>query len=266
MKDQNKNQALASRIKRMMQADEDVGKIVKTTPLVMAKALELFLTKLFEATKDTALAHGASIISPVHLKAAVEANETFDFLEDLVKGVPDLPAPPDPAELAAKLLKQSENENKPKKKKKKASGGAKQKEKKTATTTAGKKKKREEYESEEEEVDDDDDDETDKEDEYNSEEESEEKPVVAKTTSRSGRQISTKSYAEEDVKKKTKTKTKSSKKVATKKPTKAIKTVEEVKDEEEEANGNLGSFDDDFQALPIEQINANIAAEEDDYD
>merc|ERR1712196_340059 len=60
----NKNAALAARIKRVMQSDEEVGKIVKTTPLVVAKALELFLTKLFKATAEMALAHGARIIGP----------------------------------------------------------------------------------------------------------------------------------------------------------------------------------------------------------
>jgi len=73
----NKNANLAARIKRMMQKDEEVGKIVKTTPLVMAKALELFLTKLFKATADTALAHGARIINPVHLKGAISDNDEF---------------------------------------------------------------------------------------------------------------------------------------------------------------------------------------------
>ena len=117
----NKNANLAARIKRMMQKDEEVGKIVKTTPLVMAKALELFLTKLFKATADTALAHGARIINPVHLKGAISDNDEFDFLEDVVKGVPDLPPPPDPAELAAKLLERVDEDGNPKKKEKKSS-------------------------------------------------------------------------------------------------------------------------------------------------
>ena len=86
----NKNAALAARIKRVMQSDEEVGKIVKTTPLVVAKALELFLTKLFKATADMALAHGARIIGPTHLKGAIQDNDEFDFLEDVVKDVPDL--------------------------------------------------------------------------------------------------------------------------------------------------------------------------------
>ena len=129
----NKNANLAARIKRMMQKDEEVGKIVKTTPLVMAKALELFLTKLFKATADTALAHGARIINPVHLKGAISDNDEFDFLEDVVKGVPDLPPPPDPAELAAKLLERVDEDGNPKKKEKK-----KKEKKSSATNPKGK--------------------------------------------------------------------------------------------------------------------------------
>ena len=111
----NKNAALAARIKRVMQSDEEVGKIVKTTPLVVAKALELFLTKLFKATADMALAHGARIIGPTHLKGAIQDNDEFDFLEDVVKDVPDLPPPPDPAMLAAKLLERVDEDGNPKK-------------------------------------------------------------------------------------------------------------------------------------------------------
>ena len=267
----NKNAALAARIKRMMQSDEEVGKIVKTTPLVMAKALELFLTKLFKATADMALAHGARIIGPVHLKGAISDNDEFDFLEDVVKDVPDLPPPPDPAELAAKLLERVDEDGNPKKKKKK---------KKTTTTTnnnnsnekkkagaAGKKanakkRKNADYDSEDDEEFDEDEEDTDAE-EYeseDSEEEEEEKPVIT-TTSRSGRTITARSYAEGDAKKKKK------KSPATKKAKKSPSPQKEEQEQEEEeeaagdlAAGNLGSFDDD------DLVGVAVPAEEDDYD
>jgi len=267
----NKNAALAARIKRMMQSDEEVGKIVKTTPLVMAKALELFLTKLFKATADMALAHGARIIGPVHLKGAISDNDEFDFLEDVVKDVPDLPPPPDPAELAAKLLERVDEDGNPKKKKKK---------KKTTTTTnnnnsnekkkagaAGKKanakkRKNADYDSEDDEEFDEDEEDTDAE-EYeseDSEEEEEEKPVIT-TTSRSGRTITARSYAEGDAKKKKK------KSPATKKAKKSPSPQKKEQEQEEEeeaagdlAAGNLGSFDDD------DLVGVAVPAEEDDYD
>merc|ERR1712100_136696 len=161
----NKNAALAARIKRVMQSDEEVGKIVKTTPLVVAKALELFLTKLFKATADMALAHGARIIGPTHLKGAIQDNDEFGFLEDVVKDVPDLPPPPDPAMLAAKLLERVDEDGNPKKKEKK---------KKKKTSQGGGKKKRkkdDEYDSDEEDEEefDEDEEDTDDEDEYESE-------------------------------------------------------------------------------------------------
>jgi len=267
----NKNAALAARIKRMMQSDEEVGKIVKTTPLVMAKALELFLTKLFKATADMALAHGARIIGPVHLKGAISDNDEFDFLEDVVKDVPDLPPPPDPAELAAKLLERVDEDGNPKKKKKK---------KKTTTTTdnnnsnekkkagaAGKKanakkRKNADYDSEDDEEFDEDEEDTDAE-EYeseDSEEEEEEKPVIT-TTNRSGRTSTARSYAEGDAKKKKK------KSPATKKAKKSPSPQKKEQEQEEEeeaagdlAAGNLGSFDDD------DLVGVAVPAEEDDYD
>ena len=65
------------------------------TPLLplplSAKALDLFIKELMKSTTDIAISHGAKTVSPGHLRACMLANDKFDFLKDIVDGVPDLP-------------------------------------------------------------------------------------------------------------------------------------------------------------------------------
>ncbi|XP_075507404.1 uncharacterized protein LOC142544221 isoform X2 [Primulina tabacum] len=79
----------ASRIKKIMQADEDVGKIAMAVPVLVSKALELFLQDLCDRTYDITVQRGAKTVSSVHLKHCVHCYNVFDFLKDVVRKVPD---------------------------------------------------------------------------------------------------------------------------------------------------------------------------------
>jgi hypothetical protein len=88
-----------ARIKRIMQADEDIGKVAQVTPHAVSRALELFMIKLITASADHARggpASGASKgpkrVLAQHLKQAIQADETFDFLTYIIAKVPDAPA------------------------------------------------------------------------------------------------------------------------------------------------------------------------------
>ncbi|KAJ9534877.1 hypothetical protein QJQ45_029565, partial [Haematococcus lacustris] len=104
---------LAARIKKLMQADEDVGKIAQATPVMMgtrsilvgprhvrpvtgfasyvaARALELFLKRLCEKTIEVAQSRQAKTLSCSHLKHLVSTEATMDFLKDIVASAPDL--------------------------------------------------------------------------------------------------------------------------------------------------------------------------------
>ncbi|GAA5858401.1 hypothetical protein JCM8547_004679, partial [Rhodosporidiobolus lusitaniae] len=48
-----------ARIKRMIQADEDVGKVAQATPIVVSKSLELFLKSLVDACVKDAEERGS---------------------------------------------------------------------------------------------------------------------------------------------------------------------------------------------------------------
>ena len=71
--------------------------------MLSAKALDLFLEELMKSTAEIAVAHGAKTVSAGHLKACIAANEKFDFLQEIVEGVPDLPVGGDKAGVDSKV-------------------------------------------------------------------------------------------------------------------------------------------------------------------
>nr|CAD1821966.1 unnamed protein product [Ananas comosus var. bracteatus] len=80
----------ASRIKKIMQTDEDVGKIALAVPVLVSKALELFLQDLCDRTYSITLQRGLKTMSALHLKQCIHSFNAFDFLKDVVKKVPDI--------------------------------------------------------------------------------------------------------------------------------------------------------------------------------
>ncbi|XP_076899129.1 uncharacterized protein LOC143552907 [Bidens hawaiensis] len=95
----------AARIKKIMQADEDVGKIAMAVPLLVSKALELFLQDLCDRTYEVTLQRGAKTLNSMHLKQCVQSFNVFDFLRDTVGKVPDLGGSDAAGESASKQRK-----------------------------------------------------------------------------------------------------------------------------------------------------------------
>ncbi|GMM35458.1 negative cofactor 2 transcription regulator complex subunit [Saccharomycopsis crataegensis] len=75
----------AARIKKLMQSDEDIGKVAQATPVVVGKALEIFMCSLIEKSCEEARKAGSRRIGAQHVKSAVETNEKFDFLVELME-------------------------------------------------------------------------------------------------------------------------------------------------------------------------------------
>ncbi|KAL6878011.1 DNA polymerase epsilon subunit C [Trichoderma longibrachiatum] len=73
-----------ARIKRIMQADEEVGKVAQQTPIAVGKALELFMIQLVTKSADVAKDKGSKRVTASMLKQVVEADEQWDFLRDIV--------------------------------------------------------------------------------------------------------------------------------------------------------------------------------------
>ncbi|KAL4920111.1 histone-fold-containing protein [Aspergillus aurantiobrunneus] len=80
-----------ARIKRIMQADEDVGKVAQVTPIAVSKALELFMISLVTKAAREAKDRNSKRVTASHLKQAVAKDEVLDFLADIIAKVPDQP-------------------------------------------------------------------------------------------------------------------------------------------------------------------------------
>jgi histone H3/H4 len=79
-----------ARIKRIMQADEEVGKVAQVTPVAVSKALELFMISLVQGAARVAREKGGKRVTAQCLKRVVEADEQFDFLSEIVGRVQDV--------------------------------------------------------------------------------------------------------------------------------------------------------------------------------
>ncbi|BGP21240.1 histone-like transcription factor [Rhodotorula toruloides] len=86
---QNQARFPLARIKKIIQADEDVGKVAQATPIVVSKAIELFLASLVESCVKDAEERGSKKLTPYGLKRTVTNNAMFDFCSDIVESIPD---------------------------------------------------------------------------------------------------------------------------------------------------------------------------------
>ncbi|KAK3357719.1 hypothetical protein B0T25DRAFT_167852 [Lasiosphaeria hispida] len=89
-----------ARIKRIMQADEEVGKVAQQTPIAVGKALEMFMVALVTKSADVAREKNSKRVSAQMLKQVVESDDQWDFLREIVsrvenedKGGPSVPGP-----------------------------------------------------------------------------------------------------------------------------------------------------------------------------
>ncbi|KAJ8110558.1 hypothetical protein ONZ43_g5838 [Nemania bipapillata] len=76
-----------ARIKRIMQADEEVGKVAQQTPIAVGKALELFMVQLVHRSAEVAKDKNSKRITAPMLKQAIDSTNEWDFLRDIVAKV-----------------------------------------------------------------------------------------------------------------------------------------------------------------------------------
>ncbi|KAL6851109.1 hypothetical protein ACO1O0_008237 [Amphichorda felina] len=111
-----------ARIKRIMQADEEVGKVAQQTPIAVGKALEMFMIQLVTKSAVVAKDKGSKRVTASMLKQVVETDDQWDFLRDIVGKVE---AEKEGSRSKAKAESESEEESfEPKKK---GRGGRKKK-------------------------------------------------------------------------------------------------------------------------------------------
>ncbi|KAG0680794.1 hypothetical protein C6P40_003948 [Pichia californica] len=73
----------SARVKKLMQSDEDVGKVAQATPLVVGRAVELFMCALVEKALEESQHSHTKKISVQALKKVIDSNEEFDFVTDV---------------------------------------------------------------------------------------------------------------------------------------------------------------------------------------
>ncbi|XP_029466823.1 dr1-associated corepressor isoform X2 [Rhinatrema bivittatum] len=79
-----------ARIKKIMQTDEEIGKVAAPVPVIISRALELFLEALLKRACQVTQSRNAKTMTMSHLKQCIELEQQFDFLKDLVSSVPDM--------------------------------------------------------------------------------------------------------------------------------------------------------------------------------
>jgi hypothetical protein len=84
----------AARIKRIMQDDDNVGKIAAPVPPMVSRAAELFLKAVADACRSHLDDKATSTITPGHLKAALEKEPRFAFLAPVLDSIEDEPQGP----------------------------------------------------------------------------------------------------------------------------------------------------------------------------
>jgi hypothetical protein len=110
-----------ARIKRIMQADEEVGKVAQQTPIAVGKALELFMVALVSKSADVAKEKNSKRVTAQMLKHVVESDDQWDFLREIVGKVEN----EEKAGKAGKAKAESESEEEVLPEKKKAKVGRK---------------------------------------------------------------------------------------------------------------------------------------------
>ncbi|XP_028252038.1 dr1-associated corepressor isoform X3 [Parambassis ranga] len=74
-----------SRIKKIMQKDAEVGRIAMAVPVIISRALEMFLKSLLTKTCTITQSKLSTVLSVAHMKQCIESEKLFHFLKDLVE-------------------------------------------------------------------------------------------------------------------------------------------------------------------------------------
>ncbi|TSN67075.1 Dr1-associated corepressor [Bagarius yarrelli] len=73
------------RIKKIMQKDTEVGRMATAVPVLISKALEMFLKSLLTKTSSVTQSKNSRVMSINHMKQCIESEKLFDFLKELAE-------------------------------------------------------------------------------------------------------------------------------------------------------------------------------------
>merc|ERR1739848_61329 len=70
------------RIKKIMQSDEEIGKVAAAVPVLISRAIEMFMTRLLQDAEKQILQRNARTLTPQHIKQAINS-QCMGFLHNL---------------------------------------------------------------------------------------------------------------------------------------------------------------------------------------
>jgi len=95
MKKRDQNKLPLNRIKKIMQANKEIGKIQSNTPFVIAQALELFIEDITRLSANLALRNHDTKVNPSHIKTVIMDHSgdpsALHITHPYIKGAPATP-------------------------------------------------------------------------------------------------------------------------------------------------------------------------------
>ncbi|KAI6230181.1 CBFD-NFYB-HMF domain-containing protein [Aphelenchoides fujianensis] len=76
-----------TRVKKVMQSDEEIGRMVASVPVAIGSAMEHFAEKLLEAAAQCVQFSAARTLAPMHVRHAIQRTPHFAFLDELTKNI-----------------------------------------------------------------------------------------------------------------------------------------------------------------------------------
>ncbi|KAJ0008596.1 hypothetical protein NQD34_016011 [Periophthalmus magnuspinnatus] len=73
------------RVKKIMQKDAEVGRIAMAVPVLISRALEMFLKALLSKTFLITQSKLSTVLSVAHMRQCIESERLFHFLLDLLE-------------------------------------------------------------------------------------------------------------------------------------------------------------------------------------
>ncbi|KAE9548497.1 hypothetical protein FO519_008286 [Halicephalobus sp. NKZ332] len=86
-----------TRIKKVMQSDEEIGRMIASVPVAIGSVMEHFAEKLLESAATAMHYSTSKTLSPQHLYVAITQNQHFSFLSPLIKNAGTMPMMPNQA-------------------------------------------------------------------------------------------------------------------------------------------------------------------------
>ncbi|KAG0667077.1 H2A super protein [Monosporozyma unispora] len=71
-----------AKIKKIMQTDDDIGKVSQATPVIAGRSLEFFMAMLVQQSGEMARSMNTKRITADIVKKTIMENEKFDFLRE----------------------------------------------------------------------------------------------------------------------------------------------------------------------------------------